>query len=132
MIMVDSNVMLDVVTADPQWSDWSLSHLETAVANGPVLADPIVYAELAVRFDRIEALEEVASDIGLIVASPPREALFAAGQAFRAYRARGGPRNAILPDLLIGAHAAVLDVPLLTRDPRRFRSYFPKLTLLSP
>lgn len=130
--MVDANVVLDVLTADPVWSDWSLQRLEAAVAHGPLLADPVVYAELAVRFDRIESLEDTATELGLIVTPPPREALFAAGRAFGAYRARGGPRTTILPDLLIGAHAAVLGIPLLTRDARRFRSYFPKLALITP
>ncbi len=130
--MVDSSVALDMFTADPVWSSWSLQQLDAAAARGPLLIDPVAYAELSVRFDTIEAVERAAGDLGLVLTTPPREALFAAGKAFGGYRARGGPRLSILPDFLIGAHASVLGVPLLTRDPKRLRAHFPQLDLITP
>ena len=132
MILVDTNVLLDLVTDDPDWAEWSLARLEEAALAGPVLINDIVYAETSIRYDRIEDLDAMLSQAMIEIAPTPRAALFLAGKAFRQYRAAGGPRNGVLPDFFIGAHAAVQDWPLLTRDASRYRRYFPKLTLIAP
>jgi predicted nucleic acid-binding protein len=125
--LVDTNVLLDLVTNDPIWADWSLRQLEAASLRGRLAINDMVYAELSVRFGEIEDLDEFLTNIGLAIAPIPRAALFLAGKTLSNYRARGGPQTSILPDFFIGAHAAVLDVPLLTRDVRRYRTYFPRL-----
>lgn len=130
--LVDTNVLLDLVTDDPAWADWSLRQLETAAIKGALMVNCVVYAELSVRFERIEDVDAVLDDAGIVVADIPRSALFLAGKAFQRYRASGGARNGVLPDFFIGAHAAILDVPLLTRDARRYRTYFPTLAVIAP
>ncbi len=132
MTFVDTNVLLDVLTDDPVWARWSLGQLDAAALRGRVAINAVVYAELSVRFERIEDLDAVVAQAGLIVESIPRAALFLAGKAFQHYRAAGGARTAVLPDFFIGAHAAVDGVPLLTRDTRRYRTYFPSLALIAP
>jgi len=130
--LVDTNVLLDLVTDDPKWADWSLSQLEAASLDGPLLINDAVYAELAVRYERIEHLEAFVDGAGLEMTSMPRAALFLAGKVFTQYRRAGGSRTGVLPDFLIGAHAAVAQLPLLTRDVRRYRTYFPSLKLIAP
>ncbi|OQW58551.1 MAG: DNA-binding protein [Proteobacteria bacterium HN_bin10] len=130
--LVDTNVLLDVVTDDPDWADWSIKALGAAALTGPLLFNDVIYAELSVRFLAIEALDAVIEDAGLRHAVTPREALFLAGKAFRRYRAAGGVRTGVLPDFFIGAHAAVSGAALLTRDSRRYRSYFPTVQLIEP
>jgi hypothetical protein len=125
-------VLLDLVTDDPDWADWSIKALDAAAIRGPLLINDIVYAELSVRFDTIEALETLISDAALTFVVMPRAALFLAGKAFQKYRAAGGARTGVLPDFFIGAHAVVADWPLLTRDVARYRTYFPKLRLIIP
>jgi predicted nucleic acid-binding protein len=132
MVLIDTNVLLDVVTDDPQWADWSQSQLEAAALNDPLAINAVVYAELSIGFRRIEEVEAVLAKAQVAIEEIPREALFLAGKAFQRYKARGGARTGVLPDFFIGAHAAVLGVPLLTRDARRYRDYFPKLELLAP
>lgn len=132
MILVDTNVLLDVITGDARWSDWSLHQLEAAGLAGPLFIDSVVFAELAMGFERIEALEAALTGVGIAVAETPRTALFFAAKAFLRYRRAGGVRTGVLPDFFIGAHAAVLDVPLLTRDARRYRTYFPTVELICP
>lgn len=132
MTLVDSNVLLDLVTDDPNWSEWSLAHLERAALAGPIFINDIVYAETSIRYDRMEALDKMLAETMIEIASMPRSALFLAGKAFRRYRAAGGTRTGVLPDFFIGAHAAVEGWPLLTRDAGRYRSYFPRLTLIAP
>jgi predicted nucleic acid-binding protein len=132
MILVDSNVVLDVLTGDPVWAEWSLGQLDAAFIAGRVGLSDIAFAELSVRYRKIEQLDNVLSDIGISFKRMPKEALFLAGRVFGQYRAAGGTRESILPDFLIGAHAAVLDVPLLTRDVRRYRTYFPTVGLIAP
>lgn len=132
MTLVDTNVLLDLVTDDPKWADWSLSQLEAASLDGPLLINDAVYAELAVRYERIEHLEAFVDGAGLEMASIPRAALFLAGKVFTQYRRAGGSRTGVLPDFFIGAHAAVAQLPLLTRDVRRYRTYFPSLELIAP
>ena len=132
MTLVDTNVLLDLATDDPNWADWSIRQLEAAFARGPLLVNEISYAELSVRFTRIEAVDRFLDGGGFLVTPTPREALFLAGKAFQTYRARGGVRTGVLPDFLIGAHAAVRELPLLTRDVGRYRSYFPTVALIIP
>jgi predicted nucleic acid-binding protein len=130
--LVDTNVLLDVVTDDPNWSDWSIEQLESAALRGPLLINDVVYAELAVRYERIERLEEFLAEAGLEMAVLPRSALFLAGKVFQKYRKAGGSRAGVLPDFFIGAHAAVNQLDLLTRDTARYRTYFPTVKLITP
>jgi len=130
--LVDTNVLLDLVTNDPDWSEWSLARLEEAALAGPILINDIIYAETSIRYDRIEDLDAMLSQALIEIAATPRSALFLAGKAFRRYRAAGGTRTGVLPDFFIGAHAAVEGWPLLTRDAGRYRRYFPKVRLIAP
>jgi hypothetical protein len=132
MILVDSCVIIDVLENDPRWAAWSQGSLETWSARGPLLINPVIYAELAAYAASKEALEEEIAAAALDMREFPRDALFLAGKAHAAYRRRGGTRGAVLADFLVGAHAAVLEVPILTRDATRFRAYFPSVTLVSP
>ena len=129
---VDTNVLLDLVTNDKDWADWSERQLDAASIRGRLLINDIVYAELSVRFTTIEALDAFVDTANLEQAPMPRTALFLAAKAFQAYRASGGARTGVPPDFFIGAHAAVEALPLLTRDARRYRNYFPTLTLIAP
>lgn len=132
MILVDTNVLLDLVTDDPDWSEWSLARLEEASLAGPILINDIVYAETSIRYEQIEDLDAMLAQAGIEIAPTPPAALFLAGKAFQRYRSGGGTRTGVLPDFFIGAHAAVEGWPLLTRDAGRYRSYFPKVTLIAP
>jgi predicted nucleic acid-binding protein len=132
LTFVDTNVLLDLVTDDPSWADWSIAQLEAASLDGPLLINDAVYAELAVRYIRIEDLEAFLDSAGLEMAPMPRAALFLAGKVFTQYRRSGGSRTGVLPDFFIGAHAAVARLPLLTRDVGRYRTYFPSLRLITP
>jgi predicted nucleic acid-binding protein len=132
VILVDTNVLLDLVTDDPDWSEWSLARLEEAALAGPVFINDIVYAETSIRYDRIEDLDAMLAQAMIEIAPTPRSALFLAGKAFRRYRAAGGSRTGVLPDFFIGAHAAIAGWPLLTRDAARYRRYFPKVALIAP
>jgi len=130
--LVDSSVVLDLFTDAPIWGESSRRALAEASAMGELLIDDIVYAEVSVGFSRIEALDEAIGGAGFVFAPIPREALFLAGKAFLAYRRRGGTKSAPLPDFIIGAHAAVSGLPLLTRDPERVRAAYPRLRILVP
>ncbi|MDR3517243.1 MAG: type II toxin-antitoxin system VapC family toxin [Azospirillaceae bacterium] len=132
MTLIDTNVLLDLVTDDPVWVAWSIRQLDAASLQGPLIINDVVYAELSVRFDRIEDLDDTLDEAGITLALMPRPALFLAGKVFQRYRAAGGARNGVLPDFFIGAHAVVADMPLLTRDVRRYRTYFPSLKLIAP
>ena len=132
MVFVDSNVILDVATADPQWSSWSSRQLAEAINSGPALINTIVYGEIAFACDRIEDVDELLPAHLYNYRPIPREAAFLAARAHAAYRERGGKRSMILPDFLIGAHALVERCPLLTRDQRRYRQAFPALKLITP
>ncbi|RUW31438.1 type II toxin-antitoxin system VapC family toxin [Mesorhizobium sp. M1E.F.Ca.ET.041.01.1.1] len=132
MTLVDTNVLLDLVTDDPKWADWSIAQLEAASLNGSLSINDAVYAELAVRYDRIEDLDAFLDEAGLEIAAMPRAALFLAGKVFTRYRKAGGSRTGVLPDFFIGAHAAVSGLPLFTRDAGRYRTYFPSLKLITP
>jgi predicted nucleic acid-binding protein len=131
-VLVDSNVVLDVLTEDPRWFAWSAEALARCADQSGLVINPIVYAEVSVGFDRIEDVE-AALPADVFVRSPlPWDAAFLAGQCFRSYRRRGGEKRSPLPDFYIGAHAAVSGLSLLTRDPARYRTYFPKLALIAP
>lgn len=130
--MVDTNVLLDVATGDPDWADWSLHALDVAATRGAILINDVIYAEFSVGYRRIEEVDGVLRDAGIEIADMPRAALFLAGKVFQNYRGRGGARTGVLPDFFIGAHAAVAELPLLTRDPRRYKTYFPSLSLIAP
>jgi predicted nucleic acid-binding protein len=130
--LVDSNVILDVLTEDAAWGDWSASMLAETARTGPLAINPIIYAEVSIRFDRIEDLDD-ALPLRYYRRLPlPWEAGFLAGQCFVAYRRRGGPRRSPMPDFYIGAHAAIAGFALLTRDARRYRQYFPTLRIIAP
>jgi len=130
--LVDTNVLLDLFTNDPVWADWSIRQLDSAAVSGGLAINDVVYAELSVRFAAIETLDAALDEAGVIMEPMPRPALFLAGKAFQRYRAAGGARTGVLPDFFIGAHAAVSDAALLTRDAQRYRTYFPRLALLTP
>jgi predicted nucleic acid-binding protein len=131
-VFVDSCVLLDIFTEDRTWFEWSAAALAKAADEGPLVINAVVYAEISVRFDQIEELESALESSGFDVRSIPREAAFLAGKAFLQYRRAGGRKVVPLPDFLIGAHAAIERLPLLTRDVRRFRTHFPSLHLISP
>ena len=132
MILADSNILLDVITADRQWSRWSQAALDEWSRRGPVLINPVIYAELAPAYDMIEKLDAAIDAVGLEFHDIPRAALFLASRAYVQYRRRGGTRRSVLPDFFVGAHAAVDGLTLLTRDARRYRTYFPKLRVVAP
>jgi hypothetical protein len=130
--LVDSSVLLDVLTADPAWDAWSSAALAQALDSGTVLINPVVYAEVSTGFDRIEDLDDALPASHFVRDPLPYSTGFLAGKAFLAYRRRGGRKPTPLPDFYIGAHAAVAGYRLLTRDARRYRTYFPRLTVLAP
>jgi predicted nucleic acid-binding protein len=131
-VLVDSNVLIDVATGRSAWSDWSSNALERVANEAVLVINPLVYAEVSVGFDTIEALD-AALPADLYRREPlPYEAAFLAGKAFLAYRRAGGARTSPLPDFYIGAHAAVAGYRLLTREATRFRTAFPKLDLIAP
>jgi len=131
-VMVDTNVLLDIVTNDPAWVDWSVNTLFSLSKTAQLLISPIIYSELSASFVKIEELENEVQRMKLLWVDLPRSACFIAGKAFRLYRKRGGQRLNVLPDFLIGAHALVLEIPLVTRDQKHFKTYFPELKLISP
>lgn len=130
--LIDTNVILDVLTNDPNWVAWSGRALEEAIDRGPVLINPIVYAEVSIGFDRIEELEEALPASHFRREPLPWAAGFLAGKAHVRYRRSGGAKNSVLPDFYIGAHAAVAGHRLLTRDRGRFATYFPSVQILAP
>lgn len=131
-ILVDTSVLLDLLTRDHSFFEPSLRSLARWGATSQLCINHVVYAELSVGFTRIESLDEAVEGMGLVMRPIPREALFLAGKAFLAYRRRGGTKTAPLPDFFIGAHAAVEQLPLLTRDPSRIRSAYPTVTIVEP
>jgi predicted nucleic acid-binding protein len=132
MIFVDTNVLLDVVIDDPAWADWSQQQLNAAALRDRLAINPVVYAEFSSRFAKIDDLDAMLASVEITVAEMTRPALFLAGQAFKTYRHRGGPRTSVLPDFFIGAQAAVLGAQLITRDAARYQSYFPAVELVTP
>lgn len=132
MTLVDTNVLFDLITDDPEWSHWSALQLERLGSTSALIINDVIYAELSARFVKIEAVDDFVSGSGLVHGAMPRGALFLAAKAHNLYRAAGGTRTGVLSDFFIGAHAAVARVPLLTRDPRRYRTYFPDVILIAP
>lgn len=132
MILVDTNVFVDVWTRDPVWADWSENALARAVEAGPVGVNPIIYAELCLGFEDESQLERTFAGVGVRRLTLPYGAAWPAARAYATYRKRGGARTAPLPDFFIGAHALVDGLTLLTRDGRRYRTYFPNVRLIAP
>jgi predicted nucleic acid-binding protein len=130
--LVGSNVLLDVFTRTPDWWEWAVMQLEEAALHGPLLINDVIYAETSVRFHGIDDFDAALANAGVAVAPIQRLALFLAGKAFARYRSSGGVRTGVLPDFFIGAHADVERLPLLTRDARRYRHYFPTVALIAP
>lgn len=131
-VLVDSNVLLDVITNDPVWGIWSNSILERLANQSVLVVNPLIYAEVSVGLPSIESLEEALPPELVVRDELPYEAAFLAGKVFVEYRRRGGTRRSPLPDFYIGAHAAIAGYRLLTRDAGRFRTYFPSLELIAP
>jgi predicted nucleic acid-binding protein len=132
MTLVDSNVLLDIVTDGQAWADWSQDQLERAALDGPLIINDVIYAEVSARYASIEAVDAMLGDLNIEVAPIPRAALFLAGKAYVQYRAGGGLRTGVLADFFIGAHAVVEQLPLLTRDARRYQTYFRTIELITP
>lgn len=130
--LVDTNVLIDLFDAGSPWEDWSIRHIERVRSEGPVVINPIIYAEMAAGYPLESALESALSPSRFVREDLPWEAAFAAGHAFLAYRRDGGPKRSPLPDFYIGAHAAVRGYSLLTRDEARYRAYFPMLRIIAP
>jgi predicted nucleic acid-binding protein len=131
-VLVDTNVLVDIITGDPDWAAWSSNALAEAMEHSTVVINPIVYGELSVGFQTLEALD-AALPADLYRREPlPYAAAFLAGKAFQAYRRRGGTRTSPLADFYIGAHAAVAGYQLLTRDVARYRTSFPRLSVIGP
>jgi len=132
MLLVDTNVLVDVLQNDPQWADWSIAQLRAQAQLHALVINPVIYAELSLSFSTFEALDRVVATMELAMHEVPRPALFLAGKAYLQYRRRGGAKAQVLPDFFIGAHAAVEGWPLLTRDASRFRTCFPRLEVIAP
>ena len=131
-VLIDANVLLDVMTEDARWLTWSAQALERAADRYRLVINPIIYAEVSVRYSRIEELDAALPETMLDREAIPYEAAFLAGKSFLAYRRRGGTRRSPLPDFFIGAHAAVAGYRLMTREAARYLTYFPKLPLIAP
>ena len=132
MLLVDTNVLVDVLEDDPEWADWSIAQLRAQSQIYRLAINPIIYSESSLTFSSVEALDRTIDDLGLAMMEIPKPALFLAGKAFVRYRRQGGQKQNVLADFFIGAHAAVSQYPLLTRDTRRYASYFPKVELITP
>lgn len=132
MLLVDTNVLVDVLEDDPDWADWSTGQLRAQSKLHRLAINPIIYAALSLSFSTVEALDQTLDDLDLVMVEMPRPALFLAGKAFVRYRRQGGTKSNVLGDFFIGAHAAVSAYPVLTRDPRRYTTYFPSVVLIAP
>ena len=132
MLLVDTNVLVDVLQNDPQWADWSIAQLRAQAKLHALAINPVIYSEMSLSFSTLEALDEVVRTMALELREIPRPALFLAARAYSLYRRRGGSKGQVLPDFVIGAHAAVEGWPLLTRDASRFKTYFPTLEVVAP
>lgn len=130
--LIDTNVLFDFLSQDAEWFDWSSTMIAQAADRGTVVVNPIIYAEISVRYDRIEDVDAALPDEYFVRADLPWDAAFLAAKCFERYKKRGGVRTSALPDFFIGAHAAVAGMALLTRDARRYRTYFPTVKLIAP
>lgn len=131
-VLVDSNVLLDVIAGDSRWAPWSSTALAAIADESVLVINPLIYAEVSIRYETIEAIDSVLPPNLFRREDVPYEAAFLAGKAYIRYRERGGRRRSLLPDFLIGAHAAVAGYRMLTRDSRRYRTYFPRLDVIAP
>lgn len=132
LCLIDTNVWLDVINDDPIWFDWSAEQIDQAAYSKGAAVNVIIYAELSVRYSKIEDFERAISAFAVAKLAIPFEAGFLAAKAFQLYRQRSKTQRTTLPDFFIGAHAAVANIPLITRDAKRYRTYFPTLTIISP
>ena len=132
MLLVDTNVLVDVLEDDPEWADWSIGQLRAQSKIHRLAINSVIYSELSLTFSTVEALDRAVDDLGLSVIEIPRPALFLAGKAFVRYRRQGGKKENVLADFFIGAHAAVSRFPVLTRDTRRYSTYFSGVNLIAP
>ena len=132
MVLVDTNVLMDLFENDPSWATWSTAQLRAQSQVHRLVIDPVIYSELSAAFASPNELDIQLQRLDIEIFNPPRPALFLAGKAFVQYRRRGGPKTGVLPDFLIGAHAAIREWPILTRDTRRYRDYFPTVQLIAP
>lgn len=130
--LVDTNVLVDIAVRDPAWLGWSRSALTKAERAGPLVINPVIFAEFSVRYETLEEVEALLPHDDFAREGLPWSAAFAAGAAFRKYRKSGGGRERVLPDFLIGAHAVIRDYAILTRDAKGYRSYFPDVELITP
>jgi len=131
-MLVDTNILVDVLENDPVWADWSITQLQAQSKVHRLVINPIIYSELSLTFSTFEALDQVLDGMQLPMLEIPKPALFLAGKAFIQYRHSGGVKNNVLGDFFIGAHAAVSGLPVLTRDSRRYKNYFPHVRLVAP
>mgnify|MGYP000863848506 FL=1 len=131
-MLVDTNVLVDVLANDPEWADWSIAQLRAQAQIHRLCINPVIYAELSLTFNTVEALDETLTGLRIPVIDIPRPALFLAGKAFVQYRRQGGAKANVLADFFIGAHAAVAGWPVLTRDVGRYVGYFQTVALVSP
>jgi predicted nucleic acid-binding protein len=132
MVLIDTNVLLDVLENDAKWAPWSQDQLDAAAATDSLAINPIIYSELSMAFARIEELDTVIEEAFLNIEAIPKEALFLAGKVFLTYRKSKGTKHNVLPDFFIGAHTAVMQWPILTRDVGRYRTHFPRVELIAP
>lgn len=131
-VLVDTNVLVDLAVRDPEWLDWSRSALTKAERIGPLVINPVIFAEFSVRYEHYDEVEALLPPEHFAREGLPWAAAFAAGAAFRKYRKSGGGRERVLPDFLIGAHAVIRDYAIVTRDSKGYRSYFPTVQLITP
>ena len=132
LMLVDTNVLVDVLENDPDWADWSVAQLRAQAQIHRLVINPVIYAELSLAFSTVEALDEALAALQIPVVETPKPALFLAGKAFVKYRRRGGTKTNVLADFFIGAHAAVAGLPVLTRDVRRYVGYFSSVQVIAP
>jgi predicted nucleic acid-binding protein len=132
MLLVDTNVLVDVLEDDPRWADWSVRQLQAQSQVHELAINPVIYAEISLAFASPEALDETLQSMNISLREIPRPALFLAGKAFLKYRRGGGAKNSVLSDFFIGAHAAVARCGILTRDARRYSAYFRTVPLVLP
>ena len=128
-VLIDSNIIIDIVQRDPKWMEWSLDVL---IEHEAAKVNPIIYAEICYQKTSVDEADQILESLELGFEELPREALYLASQAYRHYRNLGGTKTAPLPDFFIGAHAASKDVPIITRDVARYRTYFPSVELICP
>jgi predicted nucleic acid-binding protein len=131
-MLVDTNILIDVLNNEPIWADWSIEQLREQSEVHVLTINPIIYAELSPAFKEIQELDDHLKTMKLKMIQMPKLALFLASKAFQSYRQRGGVKLNILSDFFIGAHASATQVPILTRDTQRFKTYFPTVPLVAP